>query len=115
MATTLLTASPKIKPRIDYDGNGNQLNQGDSQFAYYQQSNLLYSINEQPIEHDSAGNLTQDEQGRNYTYNNAGRLTQVNNNQKTIARYTYNAFNQRTQKNTSTALPHILFMIWAVT
>ena len=96
--------------RIDYDGNGNQLNQGDSQFAYYQQSNLLYSINEQPIEHDSTGNLTQDEQGRNYTYNNAGRLTQVqNNNQSTIARYTYNAFNQRTQKHVNGITTHFIY------
>ena len=95
--------------RIDYDGNGNQLNQGDTQFAYYQQSNLLYSINEQPIEHDSAGNLIQDEQGRRYTYNNAGRLTQVHNNQNTIARYTYNAFNQRTQKHVNGIATYFIY------
>ncbi len=85
-----------------YDGNGNRLGQvsdaGAQTYAYSPTSNRLSAIDSQPLSHDAAGNLTQDAQGRTYHYDQAGRLSAVEQGATTLASYRYGADGLRSHK-----------------
>jgi YD repeat-containing protein len=87
-----------------YDANGNRLTQATgtqtTNYAYNAGSNQLASIDANTLSYDLAGNLTTDEQGRSLTYNNMGRLAEVQQGATTLATYLYNAQGQRTRKVT---------------
>ena len=88
-----------------YDPNGNRLNQLEgaqsTDYGYRLQSNRLDTIDGQLLSHDDAGNLIFDQQGRNLTYNDAGRFIEIRSNGQTLAEYRYNSNGQRTHKITS--------------
>jgi RHS repeat-associated protein len=101
----------------DYDANGNRILKTQTQpaestaYVYAPDSNQLDAITDtasHPVLHDAAGNQTQDAQGRQYLYNDAGRLAAIQNNGQTLAEYRTNANGQRTHKtaNAITTLYH---------
>jgi RHS repeat-associated protein len=89
-----------------YDPNDNRLQKTESsQSTSYDitpDSNQLEAIDNQPLLYDVAGNLTQDAQGRQYQYNNAGRLEEIQLNGQILAQYRYNNNGQRSHKITPT-------------
>ena len=93
-----------------YDANDNRTRQTQNTqsilYDYIPDSNQLELITtdstSQSLLYDASGNLTQDAQGREYRYNNAGRLKEIINNGQLLASYRYNANGQRTHKITAT-------------
>ena len=87
-----------------YDLNGNrltkQIDAAVEQYLYEQNSNKLTEKAGTPIVLDAAGNTT-DNGTYQFSYNNAGRLSQVHQAGTLIATYTYNALGQRTRKVTT--------------
>ncbi len=66
-------------------------------------SNRLEDEDGYEVTHDAAGNRITDTDGdREFTYNTAGRLIQVDSNSVTLANYLYNALGQRVQKDDGT-------------
>ena len=89
-----------------YDPNHNRLTKDDgvqvTQYAYGAGSNQLVAIDAVAQSYDSAGNLTDNGQGRTYAYNDANRLFQLFDNATLISTYAYNALGQRMHKTTAT-------------
>ena len=88
---------------IGYDPNGNRTSRAFEGFSetytYSANTNRLTNKGAQAIIQDAAGHTTNDGTYC-YTYNNAGRLTQVDSGGTVLATYTYNAQGQRTRKVT---------------
>ena len=92
-----------------YDANGNRTletrSTQDTAYDYTPDSNRLQAITTDTVtktlQYDAAGNLTQDAAGRQYRYNNAGRLQAIQHNGQTLVEYRYNANGQRTHKITA--------------
>ena len=101
-------ANNQIPINYQYDHNGNRTNftQGSvvDAYTYTPASNRLEATTATTITRDAVGNRTSDNNGnRIFAYNGAGRLSQVTLNSQPLATYTYNAFGQRTRKQTQTA------------
>ncbi len=100
-----------IHTDYDYDANDNRTletqNAQSIVYDYTLDSNLLDTITtgsiSQTLSYDAAGNITQDTQGRQYHYNNAGRLKEIlDNGGQILATYRYDANGLRTHKTTAT-------------
>jgi RHS repeat-associated protein len=87
-----------------YDGNGNRLTRSDNgtieSYSYAADSNRLTAIDAKAVTLDAAGNTLTDAEGRSFTYNVSGRLSQVSQNGSIVGSYTYNFQGQRTRKVT---------------
>ena len=86
-----------------YDANGNRTVGDDgstiTDLTYQPFSNRLAAIDGVALQHDTAGNRTADLGGmRTFSYNDAGRLSEVFSNGVSIASYAHNALGQRTTK-----------------
>jgi RHS repeat-associated protein len=93
---TLATSSQSFT----YDPNSNRTADGSGTYGYITASNRLNSAPSGSVNLDASGNTTMDLGGtRSFTYNNAGRLSQVTIGSISTT-YAYNAFNQRIRKTT---------------
>ena len=86
-----------------YDANGNRTVGDDgstiTDLTYQPFSNRLAAIDGVALQHDTAGNRTADLGGtRTFSYNDAGRLSEVFSSGVSIASYAHNALGQRTTK-----------------
>ena len=85
-----------------YDANGNRQqftqNSQSSNLNYQANSNRLDNIDGSSLTIDASGRTLQDEQGRQYTYNDAGRLASLSINNQIVGRYSYNSQQLRTHK-----------------
>ena len=92
-----------------YDGNGNRLSgllpNGNTQsYSYSPQTNRLTQKGNQAFVLDAAGNTISDRnENRQFSYNDAGRLTQVTRQGTVRGTYSYNHQFQRTRKVKVTA------------
>jgi RHS repeat-associated protein len=84
-----------------YDGNGNRLSDTQGMYIYLPDSNRLSTAPTGTITLDPAGNTLTDGTGREYRYNQTGRLVEVSVNGAKVATYTYNHLGQRTRKVTA--------------
>jgi RHS repeat-associated protein len=93
-----------------YDPNGNRLqkdaNGNPTAYGYLAASNRLDNIGGSAVQHDAAGNLILDELGRNFGFNDAGRLENAMLGGVELGRYTYNALGQRVVKTTANGTLH---------
>lgn len=80
-----------------YDANGNRQADGTHSYGYVPDSNRLATIGNMPVTLDESGNLTAQD-SRSFTYNPAGRLSQVMAAGTELATYHYDASGQRTRK-----------------
>ena len=91
----------------DYDPNSNRIERDDGidseVLSYEADSNRLSTIDGSGIVLDASGRTLSDHQGREYSYNNAGRLQILRIDGQIVGQYTYNAAQLRTQKLTSSA------------
>lgn len=84
---------------ITYDANGNRLSYSKDDYAYLTGSNVLTSVENNPATTYASGHITQI-RDLIITYNNAGRISRVDNLTTGESNsYTYNAFGQRTRKD----------------
>jgi len=87
-----------------YDGNGNRLTRTENgttaPYSYAADSNRLTAIDAKALTLDAAGNTLTDAEGRSFTYNATGRLSQVSRNGATAGSYIYNFQGQRTHRVT---------------
>ncbi len=103
--TTLDTSGDGLTRQFTYDANGNRIQYRVDTFSetlgYSPNTNRLTNRDAQAIQTDAAGNITDDGQYL-YTYNNAGRLKQINrkSDNTLIATYIYNGLGLRTRKVT---------------
>jgi len=84
-----------------YDANGNRLSDARGSYSYLSATNRLSTSPEGAITLDAAGNTLTDATGREYRYNQAGRLKEIYHNGSRVATYTYNHLGQRTRKQTA--------------
>ena len=98
-------AGPAATQTFTYDPNGNRTQDGAGSYTYVPSSNRLATLRGASVSYDAAGNLTADGTGRTFTYNNAGRLSQVSLNGTLLSTYTYNYKGERTRKVTTAAAP----------
>ena len=96
--------SEKVSGKADtfsYDGNGNRLTYAKDDYTYRASSNVLTSVESSPVVTDAVGNTTEI-RDLLLTYNQAGRISQIENTTTgEITSYYYNAFGQRTRKVSS--------------
>ncbi len=106
--------NPDNTDQYGYDPNGNRTsftrdgssttNQIDSN------SNRLDQVGSDPRTYDNTGNTKTDRNGtRVFTYNKAGRLSQVHENSVLLATYTYNAQGQRAIKTTASGTTYYMY------
>ena len=90
----------------DYDPNGNRLLAESATdvtvYSHTPGTNRLNHIDSAERVYDDGGHLIEDEQGRQYVYNDHGRLAEVYDGATLIATYTYNAQGLRKRKVTAT-------------
>jgi RHS repeat-associated protein len=96
-------AGPARTQSFTYDANGNRLSDGAGSYTVTPNSNRYATIRGAGATYDAAGNLTALATGtppttKTFTYNQAGRLSEVRQGATLLASYTYNAFGQRTRK-----------------
>ena len=84
-----------------YDGNGNRLSDSTRIYGYASGTNRLTRAGSVDATLDAAGNILTDGTGREYRYNQAGRLFEVYVDGAKVATYTYNALGQRTRQVTA--------------
>jgi RHS repeat-associated protein len=88
-----------------YDGNGNRLarteNGTTEPYSYAADSNRLTAIDAKAVTLDAAGNTLTDAEGRSFTYNATGRISQVSKNGAIVGSYIYNSQGLRTRKVTA--------------
>ncbi len=87
---------------FSYDENGNRLSENDnaqiSNLSYQTNSNRLSSIQGTTLSIDASGRTLIDQFGRNYTYNDAGRIEKIQQSGSVLGEYTYGADQLRTRK-----------------
>ena len=98
-------AGPAKTQSFSYDPNGNRLSDGLGSYTYPAASNKLQTRRGAAVTTDAAGHITADGSGRNYIYNQAGRLSQVLQGTTLLATYYYNYKGQRTRKVSTSAAP----------
>jgi len=89
-----------------YDANGNRNISADGDIAYffdYESDSNRMSVGSslngiRDLSIDPSGRILQDHNSREYTYNNAGRLSTLRSDDEIVAEYTYNAYQLRTHK-----------------
>ena len=106
--------NPSNSDQYSYDANSNRTSfTRDGSSTSYQidsSSNRLTLVGSDPRTYDNKGNIKSDHNGsRTFTYNQAGRLTQVHENSQLLATYTYNAYGQRTMKTTQSSTTYYLY------
>jgi RHS repeat-associated protein len=98
-------AGPAKIQSFSYDANSNRLSDGAGSYTYPAASNRMQTRRGAAVTTDAAGHITNDGSGRNYVYNQAGRLAQVLQGTTLVASYTYNYQGQRSRKVTTGAAP----------
>lgn len=88
-----------------YDANGNRLtralNGASETYTYAPASNQLTGIDGTSVVLDATGNTLSDQNGtRTFTYNQAGRVSEVSQSGQPMGSYVYNYLGQRTRKVT---------------
>ncbi len=106
--------NPNNTDQYDYDPNGNRTGfTRDGNSTTYQidsNSNRLDQVGSDPRTYDNIGNTKTDRNGtRVFTYNKAGRLSQVHENSVLLATYTYNALGQRAIKTTASGTTYYMY------
>jgi len=85
-----------------YDANGNResetVNGQLTDLNYLPSSNQLSSVGGTPLVIDVSGRTQNDQAGRVYTYNDAGRIKTISMGGSVVGEYTYNNQQLRTQK-----------------
>jgi len=91
-----------------YDANGNREQFSEaaqfSSLTYQADTNRLATVNSTPIILDTSGRTLSDASGRSFSYNDLGRLEQVELGGQVIGQYLYDHQQLRTQKLTSDGL-----------
>jgi RHS repeat-associated protein len=106
--------NPNNTDQYSYDANSNRTefirDGGSTSYQIDPNSNRLDQVDSDQITHDDAGNITSDRNGsRTFSYNQAGRLSEVYENGTLVASYSYNALGQRTSKTTQTGTTYYLY------
>ena len=71
-------------------------------------SNKISAVGSDSYTYDSSGNITDDDT-REYVWDDAGRLKEVDISSSPVGEYTYNAWNQRTKKVASSVTTHYVY------
>jgi RHS repeat-associated protein len=100
-----LTTQATTTTAWTYDGNGNRLTQNAGAYSYTSATNRLTQSPDGTLTLDASGNTTSDEGGlRDYSYTQAGTLSQVMISGALAGSYSYDAQNRRTRKSTATGI-----------
>ncbi len=106
--------NPDHSDNYSYDANGNRTeftrDGGDTDYLIFAENNRINQVGGDPRTYDAAGNTISDRNGgRIFTYNQTGRLSQVQESGNPIVGYSYNALGQRTGKTTVTTTTYYLY------
>ncbi len=108
--------NPDNTDSYSYDANGNRTDftrDGDTTgYLIFTNNNQIDQVGSDQRTYDAAGNTISDRNGtRTFSYNQAGRISEVHENSQLLASYTYNAHGQRTIKVTPNGTSYYLYDI----
>lgn len=106
--------NPDNTDSYSYDANGNRTSftrdGNTTDYLIFSNNNKIDQVGGEPRSYDEVGNTTSDRNGtRTFSYNQAGRLSEVHENGQLVASYTYNALGQRVSKSTPSGTSYYLY------